>query len=68
VVVPAMENSISTEENAGMFRLRLRLRMTPVVANGAMWTTLTPARMPDHPAGERLTSGPARRAGIGRKL
>jgi len=63
-----MENSISTEENAGMFRLRLTLRMTPVVANGAMWTTLTPARMPDHPAGEHLTSGPARRAGIGRKL
>merc|ERR1712243_393561 len=29
-----------------------------------MWRTLTPARMPDHHGMERLTSGPARRAGI----
>jgi len=50
--------------SVGMFKLR----MTPFVANGAMWTTLTPARMPENQGRERLTSGPARRAEIGREL
>jgi len=45
-----------------------KLRMTQFVANGATWTTLPPARMPENQGRERLTSGPARRAEIGREL